>query len=75
MTPCVGLQVKFKSRTIFGKFMDHANILTIGELADRTGLTTSAIRFYETKGSSPQTAMLAVSAASCEPTSAVSRLR
>ena len=28
----------------------HATVLTIGELADRTGLTTSAIRFYETKG-------------------------
>ncbi|KZL13047.1 MULTISPECIES: redox-sensitive transcriptional activator SoxR [unclassified Pseudovibrio] len=30
--------------------MQHSDVMTIGELADRTGLTTSAIRFYETKG-------------------------
>ena len=30
--------------------MKPTDVLTIGDLADRTGLTTSAIRFYETKG-------------------------
>ncbi|QUS55568.1 redox-sensitive transcriptional activator SoxR [Pseudovibrio brasiliensis] len=30
--------------------MKHSDVMTIGELAERSGLTTSAIRFYETKG-------------------------
>lgn len=30
--------------------MKRAGVLSIGELADRTGLSVSAIRFYETKG-------------------------
>ena len=30
--------------------MKRTDLLSIGELADRTGLSVSAIRFYETKG-------------------------
>src|SRR5580692_5843405 len=59
----VRVKLRFKSRNVSGK-MEHLreegaslgrgtvveNLLTIGEVAERSGLASSAIRFYERKG-------------------------
>lgn len=48
----VSLQVKLKSSKAVGKdlVMDLHASLPIGRVAERTGLATSAIRFYEDQG-------------------------
>lgn len=46
------------------------DLLPIGELARRTGLSVSAIRFYEERGWSNRSAPAAISAGSCAATSA-----
>lgn len=46
----VQLQVNLKSSIIFPKVPAKSDLLTIGELARRCGLATSALRFYESEG-------------------------
>jgi DNA-binding transcriptional MerR regulator len=46
----IQVEPHFKSR---GTFMAHENLLAIGELARRTGLATSALRYYERAGLLP----------------------
>jgi MerR family redox-sensitive transcriptional activator SoxR len=46
----VDLQVHLKSSGKFEKLKAMKDVLTIGELAARSGVATSALRFYEEKG-------------------------
>jgi MerR family transcriptional regulator, redox-sensitive transcriptional activator SoxR len=43
------LEVSFKSRRVVKK-MDGHDLLTIGEVAERSGFATSALRYYERAG-------------------------
>src|SRR5262245_13936652 len=54
MAPFAGssieLQVHLKSRAIAARLRSMDNVLTISEVAARSGVATSALRFYEERG-------------------------
>src|SRR5215208_8481476 len=50
MAPSVELQVHLKSRRKWRRLADVGDALTIGEAAGRSGVATSALRFYEEQG-------------------------
>ena len=46
----IELQVHLKSREKWRRLEDVSDVLTIGEVAARSGVATSALRFYEEQG-------------------------
>ena len=46
----VELQVHLKSSKICGRLRSMSDVLSIGEVSERSGVATSALRFYEQQG-------------------------
>src|SRR4029450_9659395 len=50
MAQMMHLQVHLKSRPLCASLEGVSEMLTIGEVAERSGVATSALRFYEERG-------------------------